>query len=405
FRNELVEALDRTKGKLEASWKALDSIVSKPHHQRHSSSLLDILYTGGLLTSEGNCSTRGDLKLRTSYCVFTSHEELNALRVYEQLIKRLRRRHKHLDAAFETHAQRLLSLLVGFELGARRRLALLMTLFLIDGQLKPRALLTLGEHRQNIEDGLALEFMLVVCDALKRERGSDFMLQMLRKSGLDGKIISFMPPMLRSDLYFRQVYQEHDLGELIALHEARAGQQLRAELQQRLLDDIHERLPQLEVVMNVRQFQRQHHMSDAEVIAIVWHTINSRRVASSSITTASGTCSPGATSPLERTLHRLQLYAPLLNAICSTDSAQIALLVQLQDWCYDHHALLKHFERLAVHLHKAGVINEDAIVRWYEVDHIDKGKVAFLDQMRRFVRCLPHSSSYNTYLEPNRNHT
>ncbi|KAH8386957.1 hypothetical protein KR093_003743, partial [Drosophila rubida] len=388
YRTELVEALDRTKGKLEASWKALDGIVTKSCHdsQRHASQLFDILYTGGLLTGDSN-----ELhQLHTSYCVFTSHDDINALRVYEQLMKRLRRRHKHLDAAFESHAQRLLTLLAGFEAGARHRLALLMTLLLADGQLKPRALLALGQQQANIDEGLALEFMLVVCGALKRERGSAAMLQLLKKSGLDGKIISFMPPMLRSDLSFRQVYQEHGLDELIALHEARAGQQLRSRLQQHLLDDISERLPQVDVVRNVREFQRQHHMSDSEVIAIVWHTINTQRTATASLGMGVGVGVGVAASAglLERTLHKLQLYAPLLNGLCSTDSAQIALLLQLQEWCYEHHALLKHFERLAVHLYKAGVINEDAVIRWYEVDHIDKGKAAFLDQMRRFVHWL-----------------
>ncbi|KAL7743452.1 hypothetical protein ACLKA6_018592 [Drosophila palustris] len=412
YRNELVEALDRTKGKLEASWKALESIVSKPDYQRHTDQLFDVLYTGGLLTNDGKFSNRGDLKLRTSYCVFTTHDELNALRVYEQLFKRLRRRYKHLDAAFESHAQRLLTLLGGFEVAARRRLALLITLFLIDGQLNPRLLLTLGQQQANIDEGLALEFMLIVCVTLKREKGGNFMVQIFKKSGLDGKIISYMPPMLRSDLYFRQVYQENDLNEIIKLHETRAGQELRRQLQQRLLDDFREKLPQVDVVMNVRQFQRQHHMSDSEVIAIVWHTIISSHnpnFSSSSTSNARRNFNSPSATIMERILRKLQTYSPLLNAICSTDSAQIALLMQLQEWCYEHHSLLNHFERLAVHLYKAGVINEDAIIRWYEVDHIDKGKVAFLDQMRRFVHWL-HSDrdatsrvDYNTYLE-NRQH-
>ncbi|XP_034481971.1 protein krasavietz-like [Drosophila innubila] len=406
YRNELVEALDRTKGKLEASWKALESIVSKPDYQRHIDQLFDVLYTGGLLTNEGKFSNRGDLKLRTSYCVFKTHDELNALRVYEQLIKRLRRRYKHLDAAFESHAQRLLTLLGGFEVEARRRLALLMTLFLIDGQLNPRLLLALGQQQSNIDEGLALEFMLIVCVTLKRERGGNFMLQIFKKSGLDGKIISYMPPMLRSDLYFRQVYQENDLNEIIKLHETRAGQELRRQLQQRLLDDFREKLPQVDVVMNVRQFQRHHHMSDSEVIAIVWHTIifSHSPNFSASTTSARSNFSSPLNSSLERILRKLQIYSPLLNGICSTDSAQIALLMQLQEWCYEHHSFLNHFERLTVHLYKAGVINEDAIIRWYEVDHIDKGKVAFLDQMRCFVHWL-HSDrdassrvDYNTYL-------
>ncbi|TDG40245.1 hypothetical protein AWZ03_013333 [Drosophila navojoa] len=394
YRNELVEALDRAKGKLEGTWKALDPIVSKPEYQKYGEQLLDVLYTGGLLAPDGKLPTRGDLKLRTSYCVFKSHDELNALRIYEQLVMRLRRRHKHLDTVFEEHAQRYIRQLANFDMGARRRLGLLMALYLLDGQLNPRALLELGTNPANIDDGLAMEFMLLICGTLKRERGASFMLQVLKKSGLDHKIISFMPPMLRSDLYFRQVYQESDLNEVIEVHEERASLVLRKQLRQRLLDDFREKLPQLEIVMNVRQFQRERHMSDSEIIGIVWQTINETNASMKSRSSASP----------EQALRKLQIYAPLLNALCSTDSAQIALLMRLQEWCYEHHSLFKSFERLAVHLYRAGVLNEDAIVRWYEVDHIDKGKVAFLKQMHRFVRWL-HSDTdasarvdYNSFM-------
>ncbi|KAH8420657.1 hypothetical protein KR222_004635 [Zaprionus bogoriensis] len=422
FRDELVEALDKAKGKLEATWKALDSIVSKPEYQRLNQQLFDILYTGGLLTSEGKVPTRGDRMLRSSYCVFGSHDELNALRVYEQLIKRLRRRHKYLETAFESHAQRLLTLLGGFELRDRRRLALLLTLFLIDGQLSPRLLLALGHNQATIDEGLALEFMLLICETLKRERGVNFMLQILRQSGLDAKILSFMPPMLRSDLYFRQVYQEHDLGEVIKLHEAHAGQQLRHELQQQLLDDFSEKLPLVDVVMNVRQFQRKHHMSDAEIIAIVWQSITSSNTpipsgkpfgntasgsgsgpgsgpASGSGASSGSTVPLGLSSSVDRTLRKVQAYAPLLNGICSTESAQISLLLRMQEWCYEHQALFKHFERLAVQLYRAGVLSEDAIIRWYEMDHIDEGKVAFLEQMHRFVHWLHSNEDANSRVD------
>lgn len=391
FRNELVEAMDRAKGKLETTWKAIEPIVSKPEYQNYGKELFDVLYTGGLLTAEGKLSTRGDLKLRTSYCVFKTHDELNALRIYEQLVMRLRRRHRHLDGVFEEHAQQYIRQLAKYDMGARRRLGLLMSLYLLDGQLNPRALLELGTDQANIDDGLAMEFMLLVCGTLKRERGASFMLHTLKKSGLDNKIISFMPPMLRSDLYFRQVYQEGDLNEVIALHEERAGLVLRQQLKQRLLDDFREKLPQLEIVMNVRQFQRERHMSDSEIIGIVWQTINE---------TNANMKAPGNASP-EQTLRKLQIHAPLLNALCSTDSAQIALLMRLQEWCYEHPSLFKSFERLAVHLYRAGVINEDAIVRWYEVDHIDKGKVAFLKQMYRFVRWLHSDTDANARVDYN----
>lgn len=430
FRDELVEALDKTKGKLEATYKALDSIIAKPKYQQLmntcSELLLDVLYSGDLLSGDKLQKLQNDEhKVRSNYCVFGGSDELSALRVYEQLIKRLRRGHKQLDAVVEVHARRLLTLLGTFEAGARRRLALLMTLLLIAGQVSPQVLLELGNNQEYIDTGLMLEFMLLLCDTLKREKGSTFMLQVLKISGLDGKILNLMPPMMRSDLYFRQVYQEHDLNEVVQLYEAYAGQKLRRELQARLVEDIREKLPHVNVVMNVRQFQRKHHMSDSEIIGIVWQSINSShtpvpngkqafqalhalqasQLPSSSPSSHSHSQRQSQSSgSLERMLRKLHGYAPLLNGICNTVSQQIALLIRLQEWCHEHNPLFKQFEQLVVPLYQAGVFDKEAILRWFEVEHVDKGAPAFLDQMHRFVQWLRSNDDascrvdYNTYV-------
>lgn len=434
FRDELVEALDKAKGKLEATYKALDAISSKPKYQQLmntcSELLLDVLYTGDLLSADSKLPN-GDHKLRCNFCVFSAPDELSALRVYEQLIKRLRRGHKKLDAVVEMHARRLLTLLGTFEPDARRRLALLLTLLLIAGQVSPQVLVELGNNQDNIDTGLTLEFMLLLCDTLKREKDSTFMLQILKVSGLDGKILNFMPPMMRSDLYFRQVYQEHDLNEVIQLHETYAGQKLRRELQARLVEDIREKLPHVNVVMNVRQFQRKHHMSDSEIIGIVWQSINSSHTPipngklafqtlqalqasqlpsslpssqSQSLSQSQSQSQSSGSGSLERMLRKLHGYAPLLNGICSTVSQQIALLIRLQEWCHEHNPLFKQFEQLVVPLYQAGVFDKEAILRWFEVEHVDKGTPAFLDQMLRFVQWLRSNEDascrvdYNTYV-------
>lgn len=416
LRDLLIEALDKGKGKLEASYKALEAIISKPCFHKlnnYPEQLLDVIFTGDLIDGDAKLRSR-KTKLSTHYCIFGVPEDINALRVYEQLIKRLRRKHRKLDSAFESHAENLLTLLGNFKENARRRLALVMTLFLINGQLKPHVLLALGNNQDNINSGDTLRFLLLLCDTLKREKDSTYMLQVLRVSGLDAKILHFMPPMMRSDLYFRQIYQEHNLDEVVKLYETYAGQKLRRELQARLVEDFREKLPHVNVLMNLRQFQRKHHMSDSEIISIVWQSINSIHTpipsgkpmqASTNVSSlSSGLTSRNQSSSLERMLRKLHAYAPILNGICNTDNTQIALLIRLQEWCHEHNPLFKQFERLVVPLYQAGVFSEQAILRWFEVEHVDKGTPAFLDQMHRFVQWL-HSNEdarlrvdYNTYV-------
>ncbi|XP_030381498.1 protein krasavietz-like [Scaptodrosophila lebanonensis] len=376
FRDELVPALEKAKGKLEATWKVLDIIVAKPEYRRLAEPLLDVLYTGGLLAGEDrktkiDCPSSG-----ATYCVLKARESLNALRVYEQLFLRLMRRHKQVESAFTSHAARLLAELKTFDPQARRQLARIFTLFIINGTLNARVLLALGQQHY-IDEGLTLEFLLEVFATLKREKGAAFLVQTVKRAGLENRILSFMPPPMRSDLHFHQVYQERDLSEIIKLHQVRTGQELGRQLRLRLLDDFNEQVPHFDVVRGVRKFQAENNMSDSEIIGIVLSTIFSQGEL------------PVRDHPLtEQDIRHVQPYNALLNALCNTERTQIVLLLRLQEYCYENPSFLKSFEKLVQQFFKSGVLNRDAIMRWYQTDHLDKGKVTFLGQMHRFIQTL-----------------
>jgi hypothetical protein len=60
----------------------------------------------------------------------------------------------------------------------------------------------------------------------------------------------------------------------------------------------------------------------------------------------------------------------------------------MQTYCYENQALLKTFPKLCLLLYKADVLEEGAIMNWYNVSHSPKGKTVFLDSMKEMVDWL-----------------
>jgi len=90
----------------------------------------------------------------------------------------------------------------------------------------------------------------------------------------------------------------------------------------------------------------------------------------------------------DQALKHLKQYTPLLAAVAESARSQLALIVKIQDYCYDNMNFLKVFSRIIVLLYKADVLGEDAVLKWYDEGHSAKGKSVFLEQTKKFVHWL-----------------
>ncbi|XP_065290568.1 eIF5-mimic protein 1-like [Dermacentor albipictus] len=93
----------------------------------------------------------------------------------------------------------------------------------------------------------------------------------------------------------------------------------------------------------------------------------------------------------DQALKHLKQYTPLLEAFTSTPRAEVALLVKVQEFCYDNMNFMKVFQKTVILFYKTDVLSEDSILKWYKGAHSPKGKSVFLDQMKRFVEWLENT--------------
>lgn len=110
----------------------------------------------------------------------------------------------------------------------------------------------------------------------------------------------------------------------------------------------------------------------------------------------------------DQALKHLKQYTQLLQAFTTIDRAELALILRVQEFCYENMNFMKAFHKIIYLFYKgkhwkniififiikyfnfflANVVSEDAILKWYKDGHSQKGKMHFLEQMKKFVEWL-----------------
>lgn len=86
--------------------------------------------------------------------------------------------------------------------------------------------------------------------------------------------MDFFPPNKRTEEYFKQVFLDKELNEIVKLHKAQASQEAKRELQQALIDDINDEKPYHEITSDIKDFSQRTNIPDHEIIVIVSRCVN-----------------------------------------------------------------------------------------------------------------------------------
>ncbi|VVC88205.1 protein krasavietz [Leptidea sinapis] len=374
FRDALVQGLERAAGDLDAAYKFLDAAGSKLDYRRYGEVIFDVLIAGGLLLPGGSVSMDGESP-KTNTCIFNASEDMDSMRNFEQVFVKLMRRYKYLEKMFEEEMKKVLVYIKGFDPEQRIKLARMTALWICNGCVPPSVLLVLvNEHL--LKENVALEFVLEVFVTIKQERGVASLVTALKKGQLEGRLLEFLPLNRRSEESLAAMFGARGLGEVVRLHRAQASQEARRDLTRALTDELAER-PARDIVPDLRDMAARHDIPDYEVVAIIWQCVMAR-----------GEWNKKEELLAEQAAKHLRQYTPLLAAFTQTAKAEIALLTKVQEYCYENMNFMRAFSKLVVMLYKSNVLSEEVILRWYRDPNSSKGKLMFLEQMKKFVEWL-----------------
>lgn len=377
FRDAVIAGLE-TAEDLEGISKFLDIGGNKLDYRRYGEVLFDILIAGGLLVPGGSISQDGE-KPRTDCCIFAAPEDMESMRNHEQIFTRLMRRYKYLEKMFEEEMKKVLIFIKGFTPLERLKLARMTALWIANASIPPHVLLVLNNEHLT-KDGLALEFLVEVFVTFKQEKGTAQLVTILRKGGLDQRLLDFLPINKRSEEHLKAIFVEKDLADIFKLHKAQASQEAKRELTQLLIDDINDNKTTKDIINDIKDMSAKSNIPEHEVIGLIWATVMSL-----------GEWNKKEELVAEQALKHLRTYTPLFEAFTSTNRSEMALLLKVQEFCYENMNFMKAFQKIVLLFYKTEVVSEDSILKWFKEGHSNKGKMHFLEQMKQFIEWLQNA--------------
>lgn len=149
---------------------------------------------------------------------------------------------------------------------------------------------------------------------------------------------------------------------------------------QLLLDHISDNKTQKEIISDIKEQAQKFNIPEHEITVIIWSTIM-------------GLAEWNKKEELvtEQALKHLRQYTALLQAFCTVDRAELALILKVQEFCYENMNFMKAFHKIILLFYKANVVSEEAILKWYKDGHSAKGKMHFLEQMKKFIDWLQNA--------------
>ncbi|KAG0714143.1 Protein krasavietz [Chionoecetes opilio] len=275
--------------------------------------------------------------VRTDMCIFGSPDDgYETLASYSNVFTRLMRRYKYLEKMFYEEMKKVLVYLKGFTEGDRMRLARCVAMWCSDSLLDPKVLNTLLQDHL-VKDGLAADFICEVLLTAKNIRDVSTVRSLLRKAGLDSRLMEFLQANKRTDENFKNLFQQKGLAEILGIHRNLEKETSLKELQIYLTQQVGEGASVRDITVGVQEIAKKNNIMEPQIISAIWASVME-----------AVEWNKKEELVADQALKHLRVYAPLFAANTQSDRAELTLLVKVQEFCYDNMNFMKVFQKIVV---------------------------------------------------------
>lgn len=381
FRDSVVQGLNEAGTDLEAASKFLDKAGSLLDYRRYSETLLDILFAGGILAPGGSVVIDADKTKvsRSEVCVFAAEESLESIKAIATVFTKVTRRYKYLEKKLDDEVNKILMFLKAFSPSERNKLAMICGLFIAQGNIKANCLsVLLSEHL--VKEGISIEFMIALWKVWLDLKDMNHVAGTLRKAQLDKRLLEFLPSTKRTEENFEKQLGVCGLKAVVEFQRAIAHADTKKELIEDLTELMKENANWKEMELVSRESMKKNNLSENEIVVLIWKCLM-----------ASVEWNKKEELVAEQAFNHLKIYAPLLANFTTQGKSELALLLKIQDFCYENIQFMKAFQKMVLLFYKTDVLSEDVILKWYKEAHLEKGKSVFLEQTKKLVEWLENA--------------
>lgn len=385
FRDIILNSLDTlTPGKIdcleiESILKCLLSDI-RIGYRVYGEQLFDILIAGGILAPGGNIIT--DLgsgeRCETDICLFKAvdSDDLQTIKNFANIFVRLIQRFGFLEKTLEEEFKKIIVFLKAFEPDNHIKLAKITAALISQGVLSPVVLLS-GIQDHLVRDGTSLDFLINVLKTWIDEKDPNTVWNSIRRAGVDRKLVDFLAPNKRDPEILIQTFQDNGLTSLITFMRTKESEAKKSELQKKIATQVKAKANSKEIIELIEKSIEKDQFDECEILVLIWKTLMSVVEWNKKEELVA-----------EQALRHLRTYSSLLEEYAKSGKAQLALIIKVQEYCYENMNFLKAFHRIIILFYQTDVLHETIIIEWYNRSHSNKGKSVFLEQTKRFVEWL-----------------
>lgn len=295
------------------------------------------MIAGGLLAPGGTLITDNERDSTTDISVFGRATDDESLKSFTQVFIRLIRRYKYLEKSLEEDLKKIVVFLRAFTPDDRLKLGKLLAFLLASGHISVAPLKTLLEQDLLVKEGLAFDFLLIVLTNWQSEKDASTVWTALRKSNLDSKLLDFLQSAKRSQENFAQSMLDCGLGQLLEYQKAQRVETLKKELSAEIINHINEGATPKDLIAVVREYMAEYSLSEQEVIVILWNTL-----------IGIGEWNKKEELVADQAVKHLRPYTLLFADFTKSTKSELALLIRIQDFCYENMNFLKAFQKIVL---------------------------------------------------------
>lgn len=374
-REENPDSLEKA---LDASAKELES--SELDFSRYGDVLFEVAFAGARLTTGGNVASEGK---RLDFNILACPADREAIVPIIKWFQTLIRRRPFLVKSLESTLIKLLLSLEFYDEEGRKKLAIALArcLALKVGVLPERVLPNLLEDRL-VAKGTVLSFVTDFFSDYLATETVDSLLDELRKSKLDSRLLELFPQQKRSWAEFDSHFEAAGLEDLVEHNKKKRHENYCSELATMVREAaVEEPAKKADVLTaEVKAKKEEWGLSDGEVLKAVFNGL-----VSSVIDTAS---SKNTQQIQFSVLKAAKAYSKTLATFATSARLEALMLQNMQVICYEDSRLLKLFPNIVKVLYDADVLGEDSIKYWYTKGSSPKGRNVFLKDMEPFMTWL-----------------